>query len=128
MQQFLDFAFSQSEFIYRDKIRCPCLRCINLFFHNRDDVTVHLYKKGFIGGYITWDAHGEPYAGQSLSGNNDIPPMDNVNSYKSMVMDASNLEFNWHAHRFDETSFEYEQSNTEAAKFYNLLNDVDEPL
>ena len=128
VKQFLDFIFSQSEFIYRDKIRCPCLRFTNLFFHNRDDITVHLYRKGFIGGYTTWDAHGESYAVQASSGNNDIPLMDNVNSYRSMVMDALGPEFNWHAGGFDEMSFENEQPNAEAAKFYDLLNDADEPL
>lgn len=57
-----------------------------------------------------------------------MPPIDNVNSYRYMVMDALDLEFNWNDGGSDEMSFEYEQPNAEAAKFYDLLNDVDEPL
>ena len=43
-----------------------------------------------------------------------------------MVIDALGPEFNQHTSRFDERSFEYEQQNTKAKKFYDLLNDVDE--
>lgn len=79
-------------------------------------------------GYTTWGAHKEPYARQSSSGNNNIPLMDNVNSYRSIVIDALGLEFNQHADGFDEMGFEYEQPNIEATKFYDLLNDADERL
>ena len=55
--------------------------------------------------------------------------MENISSYRSMViMDALDPEFDGHTSRFDERSFEYEQPNVEAAKFYDLLNNVDEPL
>ena len=93
VKQFFDFAFSHFGFTYRDKIRLPCFKCINLLFYNWDDVTIHLYRKGFIGGYATQDAYGESYVGQSSSENNDVSIIDNANSYRSMVTDVLGLEF-----------------------------------
>ncbi|GLU03668.1 hypothetical protein SLE2022_208560 [Rubroshorea leprosula] len=68
VEYFLDFAFSQSnpEFCSRNRIRCPCRKCMNGEWrmangewHHHVIVQCHLTEKGFMNGYVVWLAHGE---------------------------------------------------------------------
>ena len=61
VDEFIKFALSQDD-RYKDgeKIRCPCKKCKNRKFFMLDEVTVHLYQKGFVEGYFNWTCHGEP--------------------------------------------------------------------
>ena len=59
IQEFLQFA-------YRHKapgasIYCPCIKCVNRYFHKRDVVEEHLILNGFDTNYILWTVHGELY-------------------------------------------------------------------
>ncbi|GAV60270.1 Transpos_assoc domain-containing protein [Cephalotus follicularis] len=56
---FLDFAFSNGEFVWNSKIKCPCNRCKLRAFGTRSDVRLHLLKNGFMLHYTLWDQHGE---------------------------------------------------------------------
>ena len=63
VEKFLRFAFNHEEgdVVSGGKIQCICAKCKNLKYLNRDTVTLHLYKKGFLAGYDTWYLHGESY-------------------------------------------------------------------
>ena len=42
-----------------DYILCPCKDCTNTVSIAIDLVELHLYKRGFMGGYTIWTKHGE---------------------------------------------------------------------
>ncbi|GAV69409.1 Arm domain-containing protein, partial [Cephalotus follicularis] len=52
-----------------------------------------------------------------------IPPTGNP--YRDMVMDAGGFEYDWDANPTDEG---FQMANANAKKFYDLLNDANEPL
>ncbi|KAK4438800.1 hypothetical protein Salat_0214600 [Sesamum alatum] len=54
---FLDFAYSSIE--PWEKIRCPCRKCNNVYYQNRDDVEADLLEYGILQNYVTWVFHGE---------------------------------------------------------------------
>ncbi|KAI3463623.1 hypothetical protein Pfo_020286 [Paulownia fortunei] len=56
VQQFLDFAYSSTE--PWKKIRCPCKKCNNVYYQNRDDVEADLFEYGIVKHYVTWVLHG----------------------------------------------------------------------
>ena len=41
------------------KIRCPCIFCVNSFFHTLSTVEAHLTDKGFLQSYQILNFHGE---------------------------------------------------------------------
>ena len=53
VEQFNTFARSQNKYIINGVYRCPCTECKNVKYLAPDDVTLHLYKKGFVRGYWT---------------------------------------------------------------------------
>lgn len=57
IQLFLDFAYSSIE--PWKKIRCPCKKCNNIYYRNRDDVEADLLEYGILQNYVTWVLHGE---------------------------------------------------------------------
>ena len=76
VEQFDMFARSQNEYIVNGVYRCPCSKCKNAKYLTPDNVKLHLYKKGCVGGYWTWTSHGEEYdihrgEGTSSGGWND---------------------------------------------------------
>lgn len=64
---FLDFAYTNATNIKRKiikglevfQIRCPCSKCKNRFFKERELVEFDIYKSGFMDNYFVWYAHGE---------------------------------------------------------------------
>ncbi|KAJ8618955.1 hypothetical protein MRB53_015141 [Persea americana] len=58
---FLDYAYSHPECVNgQNKIRCPCLKCKNVNYMDRDMVAYHLLVKGFMNNYEDcWWAHGQ---------------------------------------------------------------------
>lgn len=59
VKKFLEFAYAHIE--PGKKIRCPCVKCNNVYFHTRDDVKADLYYHGIVKGYIPWVFHGEAF-------------------------------------------------------------------
>lgn len=55
---FVDFAVTSSG--SDDKIRCPCLKCMNVERHVSVVVVFHLIQNGIAPSYKTWVHHGEP--------------------------------------------------------------------
>ena len=66
---FLNFAYANEGIVERKTtrdgivlpIRCPCSKCKNTHYRERDDVKLHLMKYGFMPDYTMWWAHGENY-------------------------------------------------------------------
>ena len=86
VEEFSEFAILQDYFLSDNKIRCPCLRCDNKKFLLLDEVTVHLYLRGFPGAYTIWVAHGEPFStnwdvGESSRSNDEV-----LNPCRQMVI------------------------------------------
>lgn len=75
VEEFMNFAFNHPEgdIVSGGNIRCPCLKCKNSKYLDKDTVTLHLYQKGFVYGYDTWYLHGEPYPYEIGSSSNYNP-------------------------------------------------------
>ncbi|XP_043816100.1 uncharacterized protein LOC122724634 [Manihot esculenta] len=99
VETFLNFAYAQVQFICQDKIHCPCSKCQNRKFQNRQDVTYHLCKSGFVGGYTKWIAHGECITHEINSeqleeqSTDYLATTNNVNDYRSMVIEAMDINY-----------------------------------
>lgn len=55
--KFVNFAFSQASPLR--VVRCPCVKCDNRKFQNKEIVMEHLLRKGFTPNYLRWIYHGE---------------------------------------------------------------------
>ncbi|GAV57602.1 Transpos_assoc domain-containing protein [Cephalotus follicularis] len=120
---FLDFTFSNQDFVWDSKIKCPCSRCKLRAFGTRSEVRLHLLKKGFTPHYTLWDQHGERREHRRAVVEQPDPSGPS-NPFVDLVMDARGFDFDTGEH--DETA--YELPNPNAKKFYDLLMDADEPL
>ncbi|KAG8503532.1 hypothetical protein CXB51_001498 [Gossypium anomalum] len=146
VQTFLNFAFQNAS--QENMILCPCKKCGNIYWHFREVVFKHLIVDGFIRGYKKWIFHGECTSSGTSSTINLTYPDTDYHQYvrqddmEDMLRDA----FNMHSHGeqsfppdfnasedcnigenvFCETgtSAPNEDPNEEAAKFYNLLNEM----
>jgi hypothetical protein len=96
---------------------------------------MHLLTKGFMQDYLCWYAHGELFVpnksmvervvGSSSSASNmHEVGNENSNPYKNMVMDAMRMS-EGNVSEFPNVE---EELNADAAKFFDLLKDSDEPL
>ncbi|PHU20017.1 hypothetical protein BC332_11168 [Capsicum chinense] len=56
---FIAKAMTLDDFLTEGTIRYPCWNCKCCKLLSPDDVTLHLYKKGFMVNYTMWTAHGE---------------------------------------------------------------------
>ncbi|KAG8492437.1 hypothetical protein CXB51_009690 [Gossypium anomalum] len=150
VQTFLNFAFQNAS--QENMILCPCKKCGNIYWHSREVVYEHLIVDGFIRGYKKWIFHGEcTSSGTSSTINPTYPDTDyhqNVrqDDMEDMLRDAFNMrshgeqsfppdfiiseDCNITGNVFCETgtSAPNEEPNEEAAKFYNLLNEMNEEL
>ncbi|XP_058207294.1 uncharacterized protein LOC131320577 [Rhododendron vialii] len=58
VESFIEFAMANSG--AQDKIRCPCIDCLNSKTLSSKVVRIHLILKGIDSSYKTWVYHGEP--------------------------------------------------------------------
>ncbi|XP_021714646.1 uncharacterized protein LOC110682599 [Chenopodium quinoa] len=90
----------------------------NLQLHDSETVKVHLYRKGFVEDYHEWLCQGEGFP---------IIPPPQPNPYRDMLMDAlGNDPPNMGGG--EESHFEEEETNPQAKKFLNLLEESERPL
>jgi hypothetical protein len=54
---FVDHAFARS--VTRTDVRCPCIKCRNIYFLDRRNISIDLCKNGYMLGYEVWVHHGE---------------------------------------------------------------------
>jgi len=119
VKSFLDCAFSK---LGIESSRCPCVKCANIKFGDRDLVHGHLLAYGIVQRYTFWYHHGETINEPSVEMDND----DDTDEYDEMQGILRDLypEFN------EEDSFVHEsqeeEPNDEGKRFYRLLKDSQE--
>jgi hypothetical protein len=135
VQGFINFATSIPRNFTDGGIRCPCRKCKNKKFLHQDVVTMHLLTKWFMEDYLCWYAHEELFVpnesmvervvGSTSSASNvDEVGNDNSNPYRNMVMDAMKMSEG----NVSECPIVEEEPNADAARFFDLLKDSNEPL
>ncbi|KAJ7942534.1 Transposon protein, putative, CACTA, En/Spm sub-class [Quillaja saponaria] len=122
VEEFLSLAYGNSSIVYEGTIKCPCAACKHRKYLSRDEITVHLYKKGFVPNYKLWTVHGELCISEPSSSFSGTVRGDNP--YKNMVLDVAGPKFVPDTERI----IEPEEPNPEAARFYSILRDADESL
>ena len=119
-QVFLDYAYSHPECVNgQNKIRCPCLKCKNVNYMDRDMVAYHLLVKGFMNNYEDcWWAHGQ----RKDSGITQVHnPGSSSHRMNDMVHDIAGPDFDWEQDR-------EQVMNSDAKAFFKLLDEGSEPL
>lgn len=134
VEVFLDFAFSPrgitSGTEMAPTISCPCQNCKHSYYHIREEVKYHLYRRGFIDNYLIWTCNGEStenygseYNNVEESSNaNDAAPEENFHSHREPVFDAFPQFQDY------DTNDLPEEPNDEAKLFYELLAMADKPV
>ena len=119
--EFLNFAFSRPTNVETidgvNVVRCPCARCQNLRFQNKDKIEEHLARHGFVGCYYVWYIHGEREMGVVDEPDEEYEDVnegfgDTDDRIEDMVNDAVGPD----------------PPNDEAALFYAMLRMADDPL
>ncbi|KAK1398848.1 hypothetical protein POM88_008711 [Heracleum sosnowskyi] len=118
-QVFLDYAYSNRECVNdKNQIRCPCWKCKNVNYQDRDIVNFHLLVNGFMRNYEEyWWAHGQKKDG-GITINNAGSSTYRMNG---MVHDFAGPDFNWDQAR-------EQPINADAKDFFKLLDEGSEPL
>ncbi|XP_043721065.1 uncharacterized protein LOC122668585 [Telopea speciosissima] len=63
VDKFIEYAFSSASI--GDQILCPCVKCVNQLWTNRNEVLEHLICDGILWNYTKWIFHGEGTSSQS---------------------------------------------------------------
>ena len=124
--QFMDFAYLHPKIVDYGCIKCPCLKCRNLKFNDRETVHYHLIRYGFDKGYITWDIHGEPFR-RGATGETSTSISDDNFGMRAMVLDAARHNFHWSFARDEHPTNSEQPPNSEVEKFFELLKHAEEP-
>jgi hypothetical protein len=135
VQGFINFATSIPRNFTGGGIKCPCRKCQNKKYLYPDVVTMHLLHKGFMENYQCWYAHGEVFVSKrrmeemvvgstSSTSNVHEAANDNTNPYRSMVMDAMRMNQG----NVSQCPIIEEEPNEDAARFFDLMKDSNEPL
>ncbi|KAM0893013.1 hypothetical protein ACQ4PT_025374 [Festuca glaucescens] len=99
----------------RDGVLCPCLKCANYKKQNKREMSIHLFKNGFMPRYLVWIEHGERV--------NESPALDEtfpeIDHWDEMLTDVVN---------FHQPSAEEEAATAAANNFYELLEASKEPV
>ena len=143
LEIFLTFASQQPNLESEGKIRCPCKKCKNKQILPVPTVRAHILRRGFIDDYYYWTCHGEeapsinPFCDDhpvnanrsynvhhgETSGTSNMSDYSHVNRYEDMIYDAAGLG----STNFGEQNME-ETPNIDAHRFYEMLNQAQEPL
>jgi hypothetical protein len=135
VQGFINFATSIPRNFTGCGIRCPCRKCEIKKYLHPDVVMMHLLHKGFMENYLCWYAYREVYirnksmrerviGSTSSASNAHGVANDNSNPYRNMVTDAMRMNQG----NVSQCPIAKEEPNADAARFFNLLKDSDEPL
>jgi hypothetical protein len=135
VQGFINFATSIPRNFTGGSIRCPCRKCQNKKYLHPNVVMMHLLHKGFMENYMCWYAHGELFVRNKSMGERVVGSTssasnmhgvanDNSNHYRNMVMDTMTMNQG----NVSQCPIEEKEPNADAARFFDLLKDFDEPL
>eukprot|EP00268_Persea_americana_P019667 TRINITY_DN2010_c0_g2_i4.p1 TRINITY_DN2010_c0_g2~~TRINITY_DN2010_c0_g2_i4.p1 ORF type:complete len:465 (-),score=57.82 TRINITY_DN2010_c0_g2_i4:857-2251(-) len=118
--EFLNFAFDHAT--NDDKIPCPCIKCCNKYYKNREDVHGDLLWNGIMQIYINWTSHGEDiYGGEYIS--DESEEGDDMHEMLHDAFGMPNLD-GGEDNESPEESIP-DEPNMEAQKFYKLLKDAE---
>ncbi|XP_075086280.1 uncharacterized protein LOC142168991 [Nicotiana tabacum] len=118
VQSFLEFAYSYGE-PQGEEIQCPCAKCCNIRWTQRNIVYDHLICYGFVQGYTRWINHGE----WEIPKNADGDMSGEINSY-----DEINGLLNDQFRDVAQDEGLYEGPNEDANKLYNLVDEASQEL
>ncbi|XP_060177806.1 uncharacterized protein LOC132607740 [Lycium barbarum] len=152
VDNFIQFALSQRNYMSGNKARCPCKKCHSIKYIDVEIIEYHLFNFGFVEDYFVWEYQGEKDVIGEIASGNDLhggsqPESGFDNPYRQMVLDAAGPNFgqgsSWQSYSNIEvdSSHPYEHSmeeepnssmeeepNPESQRFYNLLQAADEKL
>ncbi|KAK9080111.1 hypothetical protein SSX86_001786 [Deinandra increscens subsp. villosa] len=118
LDEFLDFIFSTEG--VDGQITCPCIKCRNKKWVDREEAKIHLICDGFIKGYRIAPCN---------SKTRDTPMLDAEDDMQGLVHDAFH-GFGENIHDNEPETVHESQSlpNTNAKKFYKVLEDAKKEL
>ncbi|KAK9073871.1 hypothetical protein SSX86_006465 [Deinandra increscens subsp. villosa] len=118
LDEFLDFIFSTEG--VDGQITCPCIKCRNQKWVDREEAKIHLICDGFIKGYRIAPCN---------SKTRDTPMLDAEDDMQGLVHDAFH-GFGENIHDNEPETVHESQSlpNTNAKKFYKVLEDAKKEL
>lgn len=118
LEEFLDLMFSNE--CSSGQILCPCIKCGNEIWVNREEARMHLICDGFFKGYRI--AH-------SISQPSSCPALETLDDMQGLVHDAFGiLDENIFENETDTEEGNLNEPNAEANKFYKLLEDAQKEL
>lgn len=118
LEGFLDHMFSSD--CYNGQILCPCIKCRNEGWVNRNEARMHLICDGFIKGYRIPVANAKP---------STCPVLDTVDDMQALVSDAfCILDENMLANEIGIEDESPSIPGIEAKKFYKVLEDAKKEL
>ncbi|XP_020094140.1 uncharacterized protein LOC109714114 [Ananas comosus] len=120
VSKFLDFAFGMTS---GDTIPCPCKKCNNVLFKQRNEVEADLVVNGVVTGYTRWLLHGEEI--ETIESSDCDSDGESVHDILEAHFGAHNVE-RWETR--DLGASDSEEPNEGATKFFKLLKDGNEQL
>ncbi|KAF2318401.1 hypothetical protein GH714_006669 [Hevea brasiliensis] len=131
VEQFLDYAFKKTG--KHGEIRCPCVKCCNMYSATREVVGTHLKVYGIIHNYTFRYHYGERIGEyesdlESVQLNEDEPSNEMNDMLRDLYprfcdQDTSHMDINTFTHDIHE-----EEPNDEVDKFYRLVKDFEQSL
>ena len=115
VESFLDFAYSYGD-PQGEEIQCPCAKCCNIRWTQRNVDYDHLIAYGFVKGYTRWINHGECDINFNVDDDMDCSSDDIdvlLNDRFINVIHAEGV---------------YDGPNEDAKKFYNLVEEASQEL
>ncbi|XP_057246774.1 uncharacterized protein LOC104900417 [Beta vulgaris subsp. vulgaris] len=132
VENFLKYASEKSGEI--EKIKCPCVKCLNASFHSLNMVKDHLLTYGIIEGYTFWYHHGERVGEDTFESQSSEEVGDDelLDDYNENEMDTILRDFFPNCSGFAEndsfSELRAEDPNDDAKKFFRLFDDMQKPL
>nr|CAD1833012.1 unnamed protein product [Ananas comosus var. bracteatus] len=120
VSKFLDFAFGMTS---GDTIPCPCKKCNNVLFKQRNEVETDLMVNGVVTGYTRWLLHGKEI--ETIESSDCDSDGESVHDILEAHFGAHNVE-RWETR--DLGASDSEEPNEGATKFFKLLKDGNEQL
>lgn len=99
----------------RDGVLCPCHKCANYKKQTERDMSIHLFKNGFMPRYLVWIEHGERV--NVSHGPDEV--ITETDHWDEMLTDVSNS---------NHPSVEEEAATMAANDFYKLLEASEVPV
>ncbi|XXG88796.1 hypothetical protein AAC387_Pa12g0962 [Persea americana] len=109
-------------------IRCPCVKCNNIYFRTRDDVEADLYYHGIVKCYFPWVLHGEEFEASTDEDDDEEPNREGQDDHDDMqekILDHYNATTVNAWATEDSSSSENAVPNWKVDEFMRLLKDAE---